>query len=144
MQLKTLGGLGLEGSEYRGLKPLLLLTCLSLEGASSLRELAELFWRGAKNPREVRSKHAVLFALIARAEHYAALGHGREAFRLLHALLEQPSFEERSIARDILARLGDASRIASLERETAGSPTPTVDALLATFPAPRPRQSGAK
>lgn len=52
MQLKTLGGLRLEGSSYRGLKPLLLLAYLCLEGPRSRREVAELFWMKAKNPRD--------------------------------------------------------------------------------------------
>lgn len=55
MHLRTLGGLGLEGSELQRPKPLLLLAYLALEGPTSRRQLAELFWRDAKDPRDVLS-----------------------------------------------------------------------------------------
>lgn len=50
MVLRTLGGLGVEGADFRRSKPLLLLCYLALEGPKSRRHLAELFWRGAANP----------------------------------------------------------------------------------------------
>ena len=51
MQLKTLGGLTLEGSSFTRAKPLLLLAYLALEGAKERRYLAELFWRSSSDPR---------------------------------------------------------------------------------------------
>ena len=50
MRLKTLGGLALEGSDFKRPKPLLLLAYLSLEGAKDRRHVAELFWPEATNP----------------------------------------------------------------------------------------------
>ncbi|UCH26829.1 MAG: tetratricopeptide repeat protein [Trueperaceae bacterium] len=44
MLLRTLGGLGLEGSPFTRPKPLLLLAYLALEGPQERRHLAELFW----------------------------------------------------------------------------------------------------
>lgn len=44
MQLRTLGGLRLEGSSFSRPKPLLLLAHLALEGPQNRRHLAELFW----------------------------------------------------------------------------------------------------
>jgi predicted ATPase len=49
MYLRTLGGLRLEGSEFRRPKPLLLLTYLALEGAKTRRYLAELFFMDAND-----------------------------------------------------------------------------------------------
>lgn len=49
MPLRTLGELALEGSEFRRLKPLMLVAYLSLEGPKSRRYLAELFWPGASD-----------------------------------------------------------------------------------------------
>jgi len=45
--LRTLGGLTLEGSDFRWQKPLLLLTYVALEGRRTRREVAELFWPSA-------------------------------------------------------------------------------------------------
>lgn len=50
MRLRTLGGLALEGSDFRRPKPLLLLTYLSIEGARDRRHLSQLFWPGAAEP----------------------------------------------------------------------------------------------
>ena len=50
MLLRTLGGLGLEGSGFSRPKPLLLLAYLSLEGPKPRRYLADLFFMGAKDP----------------------------------------------------------------------------------------------
>jgi predicted ATPase len=50
MRLCTLGGLQLEGSDFRQPKPLLLLAYLCLEGAQERRHLAELFWPGGADP----------------------------------------------------------------------------------------------
>lgn len=48
MQLKTLGGLKLEGADFKQQKPLLLLCYLALEGQQPRRHIAELLWpRGA-------------------------------------------------------------------------------------------------
>ena len=44
MNLKTLGGLALEGSDFKRPKPLLLLSYLALEGPKERRFLSELFW----------------------------------------------------------------------------------------------------
>jgi predicted ATPase len=49
MYLRTLGGLWLEGSEFRRPKPLLLLAYLALEGAKPRRYLAELFFMDASD-----------------------------------------------------------------------------------------------
>ena len=46
MQLRTLGGLKLEGAAFSRPKPLLLLAYLALEGPQERRHLAELFWPG--------------------------------------------------------------------------------------------------
>ena len=50
MQLYTLGGLRLEGSNFSREKPLLLLAYLALEGPKPRRFLAELFWPEAADP----------------------------------------------------------------------------------------------
>lgn len=47
--LRTLGGLVLEGRDFRRVKPLLLLSYLALEGPTPRRYLAELFWPGASD-----------------------------------------------------------------------------------------------
>ncbi len=52
MLLRTLGGLSLEGSAFRKPKPLLLLSYLALEGPSSRRVLAELFFNDCVDPRD--------------------------------------------------------------------------------------------
>jgi DNA-binding SARP family transcriptional activator len=52
MNLILLGDLKLEPSEFTRPKPLLLLAYLSLEGARSRREVAELFWQGSKDPMQ--------------------------------------------------------------------------------------------
>ena len=49
MRLRTLGGLFLEGADFKRGKPLLLLAYLALHGLQSRRELAELFWADAEN-----------------------------------------------------------------------------------------------
>ncbi len=46
MQLRTLGGLKLEGAAFSRPKPLLLLAYLALEGPQERRHLGELFWPG--------------------------------------------------------------------------------------------------
>lgn len=50
MQLRTLGRLKLEGTDFGRPKPLLLLMYLALEGAKDRRHLAELFWRESTDP----------------------------------------------------------------------------------------------
>ena len=50
MLLRTLGGLGLGGSDFSRPKPLLLLAYLSLEGPKPRRYLADLFFMEAKDP----------------------------------------------------------------------------------------------
>lgn len=52
MLLQTLGGLALEGSTLRRPKLLLLLAYLALEGPMTRRELADLFWMSARDPRD--------------------------------------------------------------------------------------------
>ena len=52
MQLRTLGGLAVEGAEFRRLKPLLLLSYLALEGAKDSKELSQLFFPNAKKPSQ--------------------------------------------------------------------------------------------
>ncbi len=52
MFLRTLGGLVLEGSSFRRQKPLLVLAFLALEGPTSRRYLAELFWPNATDARD--------------------------------------------------------------------------------------------
>ncbi len=52
MQLKTLGGLVLGGSAFSRAKPLLMLAYLALEGPTSRKELADLFFMGTKDPRD--------------------------------------------------------------------------------------------
>ena len=47
MNLRTLGGLSLEGSDFRRGKSLLLLAYLAVEGPQERRHLAELFWPGS-------------------------------------------------------------------------------------------------
>lgn len=49
MQLQTLGGLALAKTQLTRLKPLLLLTYLSLEGTKERRFLVELFWPKGSN-----------------------------------------------------------------------------------------------
>lgn len=51
MRLHTLGGLRLEGSDFRRPKALLLLAYLTLEGPQERHHLAELFWPGAVRAR---------------------------------------------------------------------------------------------
>lgn len=51
MILRTLGGLTLEGAEFRRPKPLLVLVYLAVEGSTERRYLAELFWPRAANAR---------------------------------------------------------------------------------------------
>ncbi len=48
--MRTLGGLSLEGSDFRRSKPLQLLTYLALEGPQERRYVAELFWMGSARP----------------------------------------------------------------------------------------------
>ncbi len=50
MVLRTFGGLGLEGADFRRPKPLLLLVYLALEGPKSRRHISELFWPSAAQP----------------------------------------------------------------------------------------------
>ncbi|UCH27009.1 MAG: AAA family ATPase [Trueperaceae bacterium] len=50
MQLRTLGGLSLEGTGFTRPKSLLLLAYVALEGSQHRRNLAELFYLGAANP----------------------------------------------------------------------------------------------
>lgn len=50
MQLRTFGGLVLEGSDFGRPKPLLLLTYLSLEGPKPRRYLADLFYPDTSDP----------------------------------------------------------------------------------------------
>ncbi|ADV66918.1 AAA family ATPase [Deinococcus maricopensis] len=47
--LRTLGGLGIVGSDFQRPKPLLLLAYLALEGAQERRVLRDLFWPGDEN-----------------------------------------------------------------------------------------------
>ncbi len=47
MRLRTLGGLSLEGSDFRRGKSLLLLAYLAVEGPQERRHLADLFWPGS-------------------------------------------------------------------------------------------------
>ncbi len=49
MQLKTFGGLGLEGADFRRETPLVLLVYLSLEGEKPRRHVADLFWSDKTN-----------------------------------------------------------------------------------------------
>ena len=49
-ELRTLGGLRLEASDFGRTKPLLLLSYLCLEGPQARRRVAELFWPEAKDP----------------------------------------------------------------------------------------------
>lgn len=51
MLLRTLGGLQLEGADFKRPKALLLLCYLSLEGPQERHHLAELFWPGAVRGR---------------------------------------------------------------------------------------------
>lgn len=55
MLLRTLGELALQGSDFSRPKPLLLLAYLALEGRTSRRFLADLFWMDAGNPRDALS-----------------------------------------------------------------------------------------
>lgn len=50
MVLRTLGGLGIEGADFKRSKPLLLLCYLALEGPKARRHLADLFWQDAASP----------------------------------------------------------------------------------------------
>jgi hypothetical protein len=50
--LRTLGELTLEGTPLRRPKPLLLLAYLALEGPTSRRTLAALFFGDVKDPRD--------------------------------------------------------------------------------------------
>ena len=50
MRLTTLGGVDLEGSRSRRIKPLLLLAYLAIEGPKERLHLAELFWMNASDP----------------------------------------------------------------------------------------------
>lgn len=52
MQLRTLGGLALDGSALTRPKPLLVLAYLALEGPTPRRRLAELFFGDAADPRD--------------------------------------------------------------------------------------------
>jgi len=52
MQLRTLGGLALEGSTLTRPKPLLVLAYLALEGPTPRRRLAESFFGDAADPRD--------------------------------------------------------------------------------------------
>ena len=52
MHLRTLGALALEGSAFNRHKPLLLLAYLALEGPTSRRELADLFFLSSKDARD--------------------------------------------------------------------------------------------
>lgn len=52
MQLVTLGGLHLDGSDFTRPKPLLLLSYLAIEGRASRRILADLFFSDVKDPRD--------------------------------------------------------------------------------------------
>ena len=52
MQLKTLGGLALEGSNLKRQRPLLLLAFVALQGGATRRELADLFFMHAADPRD--------------------------------------------------------------------------------------------
>ncbi len=56
MYLRTLGGLALEGSEFRRPKSLLLLAYLALEGAQPRRYLAELFFGDTSDPMNSLSR----------------------------------------------------------------------------------------
>lgn len=52
MQLRTLGGLALEGSNLTRQRPLLLLAFVALQGGATRRELADLFFIHAADPRD--------------------------------------------------------------------------------------------
>ena len=71
--LRTLGGLTLEGSDFRWQKPLLLLTYVALEGRRTRREVAELFWPRAAD--RMKSLSVALTQLrrgvpgVVRADH---------------------------------------------------------------------------
>ena len=65
MQLRTLGKLELEGSDFKQARSLLLLTYLSLEGAKTRRFVADLFWPTASNPM---NSVAVAVAKLRRLE----------------------------------------------------------------------------
>jgi predicted ATPase len=52
MRLTTLGGARLDGGSLSRQKPLLLLAYLAIEGPTSRRELAELFFPGTRDPRD--------------------------------------------------------------------------------------------
>ncbi len=49
MRLKTLGGVGLGGSNFTRIKPLLVLSYLAVEGSKDRRYLSEFFWAGASD-----------------------------------------------------------------------------------------------
>lgn len=52
MELHTLGGLRLEGTDFTRPKPLLLVCYLTIEGPRSRRVLADLFFSDVKDPRD--------------------------------------------------------------------------------------------
>ena len=52
MQLRTLGALSVEGSDFNRAKPLLLLAYLALEGAKDSKQLAQLFFPLANKPSQ--------------------------------------------------------------------------------------------
>ena len=52
MHLQILGGLALEGSGFNRPKPLLMLAYLAIEGPTSRRELADLFFMSTRDPRD--------------------------------------------------------------------------------------------
>ncbi|MFO7544498.1 MAG: hypothetical protein R6W77_03280, partial [Trueperaceae bacterium] len=52
MKLRTLGGLALEGSSLTRPKPLLMLAYLTLNGATTRRELADTFYHDALDARD--------------------------------------------------------------------------------------------
>jgi len=52
MILKTLGGLKIDGGDFKRPKPLLLLSYLALEGAKDSKHLSELFFSQSANPSQ--------------------------------------------------------------------------------------------
>ncbi|HET8986237.1 MAG TPA: AAA family ATPase [Trueperaceae bacterium] len=52
MHLRTLGGLALEGTDLKRRRPLLLLAFVALQGGATRRELADLFFMHAADPRD--------------------------------------------------------------------------------------------
>lgn len=59
MNLRTLGGLSVEGVTFRREKVLLLLAYLCVEGPQIRKRLAELFWPEAANPMNSLAQHLV-------------------------------------------------------------------------------------